>query len=144
MTESAGRKGTHHCVLICTNCNWLSLKVRENRARRDAERQSQQREREAQRVAREETKRRKREEEVKKKQEAHRQEELMQQEMVQLRRQMQERKGPDRVIRQRYGLHSNRQPSAEVVTTTRYSKLPQVSWLIALDLILVAPTAYNG
>ncbi|XP_034428344.1 coiled-coil domain-containing protein 191 [Hippoglossus hippoglossus] len=75
--------------------------VRENRAQRDAERQSKQREREAQRGAREEAKRREREEEARKKQEAHRQAEMVQQEMVRLRRQMEERKGPDRLIRQR-------------------------------------------
>ncbi|XP_053268844.1 coiled-coil domain-containing protein 191 [Pleuronectes platessa] len=69
--------------------------VRENRARLDAERQSQQREREAQRGAREEDKRREREEEARKKQEAHKQEELVQQEMVRLRRRMEERKGPN-------------------------------------------------
>ncbi|XP_062235625.1 coiled-coil domain-containing protein 191 [Platichthys flesus] len=68
--------------------------VRENRARLDAERQSQQRERDAQRGAREEDKRREREEEARKKQEAHKQEELVQQEMVRLRRRMEERKGP--------------------------------------------------
>ncbi|XP_069368209.1 coiled-coil domain-containing protein 191 isoform X2 [Paralichthys olivaceus] len=75
--------------------------VRENRARRDAERQRQQRERENQRGAREEAKRREREEEVRKKQEARRQEEMVQQEMVRLRRQMEERKGPEPLIRQR-------------------------------------------
>ncbi|CAB1431018.1 unnamed protein product [Pleuronectes platessa] len=70
-------------------------------ARLDAERQSQQREREAQRGAREEDKRREREEEVRKKQEAHKQEELVQQEMVRLRRRMEERKGPKGPIPQR-------------------------------------------
>ncbi|XP_040921889.1 coiled-coil domain-containing protein 191 [Toxotes jaculatrix] len=75
--------------------------VRENRARREAERQRQQREREAQRGAREEAKKREREEETRKKQEARRQEEMVQQEMVRLRRQMEERRGLEQLVRQR-------------------------------------------
>ncbi|XP_070842090.1 coiled-coil domain-containing protein 191 [Chaetodon trifascialis] len=77
------------------------LQVRENRARREAERQRQQREREALRAAREEAKRREREEETRKKQEARRQEEIVQQEMVRLRREMEERRGLEQLVRQR-------------------------------------------
>ncbi|XP_045923228.1 coiled-coil domain-containing protein 191 [Micropterus dolomieu] len=77
------------------------LQVRENRARREAERQRQQRVREAQRGAREEAKRRERGEETRKKQEAWRQEEMVQQEMVRLRRQMEERRGLEQLVRQR-------------------------------------------
>uniref|UniRef100_A0A3Q1ECV2 Coiled-coil domain containing 191 n=1 Tax=Acanthochromis polyacanthus TaxID=80966 RepID=A0A3Q1ECV2_9TELE len=82
--------------------------VRENRARREAERLRQQREREAQRGAREEAKRREQDEEMRKKQEERRQEEMLQQEMVRLRRQMEERRGLEQLVRQRYSIHSNR------------------------------------
>ncbi|XP_035813965.2 coiled-coil domain-containing protein 191 isoform X2 [Amphiprion ocellaris] len=75
--------------------------VRENRARREAERLRQQREREAQRGSREEAKRRERDEEMRKKQEERRQEEMLQQEMVRLRRQMEERRGLEQLVRQR-------------------------------------------
>ncbi|XP_026217105.1 coiled-coil domain-containing protein 191 [Anabas testudineus] len=75
--------------------------VRENRARREAERQRQQRERVSQLGAREEAKRREHEEEARKKQEARRQEELVQQEMVRLRRQMEERKTLEQLVRKR-------------------------------------------
>ncbi|XP_022050771.2 coiled-coil domain-containing protein 191 [Acanthochromis polyacanthus] len=75
--------------------------VRENRARREAERLRQQREREAQRGAREEAKRREQDEEMRKKQEERRQEEMLQQEMVRLRRQMEERRGLEQLVRQR-------------------------------------------
>uniref|UniRef100_A0A3B5AHZ8 Coiled-coil domain containing 191 n=1 Tax=Stegastes partitus TaxID=144197 RepID=A0A3B5AHZ8_9TELE len=82
--------------------------VRENRARREAERLRQQREREAQRGSREEAKRRERDMEMRKRQEERRQEEMVQQEMVRLRRQMEERRGLEQLVRQRYGVHSNR------------------------------------
>ncbi|KAM9713161.1 coiled-coil domain-containing protein 191 [Menidia menidia] len=75
--------------------------VRENRARREADRQRQQREKEAQRDARTEAKRREREEEIRKNQKERRQEELMQQEMVRLRRQMERRRGLEQPVRQR-------------------------------------------
>ena len=88
----------------------MPLKVRENRARREAERQRQQREREARRDAREEAKRREREQETRKKQEARRQEEMVQQEMVRLRHQMEERRGLEQLVRLRYGIHSNHAP----------------------------------
>ncbi|KAM3593051.1 uncharacterized protein V6R79_005140 [Siganus canaliculatus] len=77
------------------------LQVRENRAQREAERLRKQREKEAQRGAREEAKRREREEEARRKQEAQRQEEMVRQEMVRLRHQMEERKDLERLIRQR-------------------------------------------
>ncbi|XP_008301868.1 coiled-coil domain-containing protein 191 [Stegastes partitus] len=75
--------------------------VRENRARREAERLRQQREREAQRGSREEAKRRERDMEMRKRQEERRQEEMVQQEMVRLRRQMEERRGLEQLVRQR-------------------------------------------
>ncbi|XP_030613164.1 coiled-coil domain-containing protein 191 [Archocentrus centrarchus] len=75
--------------------------VKDNRARREAERQREQREREAQRAAREEAKKREREEEMRKRQEKHRQEEMVQQEMVRLRRQMEERRGLEQTVRRR-------------------------------------------
>ncbi|KAM3860699.1 coiled-coil domain-containing protein 191 [Diretmus argenteus] len=75
--------------------------VRENRAQRDAERQRQQREKKAQREAKEEAKRREREEEMSRRQEARKQEDMVQQEMVRLRRQMEERRGLEQLVRQR-------------------------------------------
>ncbi|XP_041823769.1 coiled-coil domain-containing protein 191 [Melanotaenia boesemani] len=75
--------------------------VRENRARREAERQRLQREKEAQRDAIKEAKRREREEEMRQREEERRQEEMVQQEMVRLRRQMEERRGLERLVRQR-------------------------------------------
>lgn len=103
------------CVVTHTNCYRLPLKVRENRALREAERQRQQGEREARRGTREEAKRREREEETRKKQQARRQEEMMQQEMVRLRRQMEERRGLEQLVRQRYGIHSNQIASHIVI-----------------------------
>ncbi|KAM7369894.1 hypothetical protein PAMP_011182 [Pampus punctatissimus] len=75
--------------------------VRENRARREAEKQRQQRERETLWGARKEAMRREREEERRKKQEARRQEEMVQKEMVRLRREMEERRGLEQLVRQR-------------------------------------------
>ncbi|KAM4534077.1 coiled-coil domain-containing protein 191 [Odontesthes bonariensis] len=75
--------------------------VRENRARWEAERQRQQREREAQRETRKEAKRIERQEEMRKKQEERWQDEMVQQEMVRLRRQMEERRGLEQLVRQR-------------------------------------------
>ncbi|XP_040023282.2 coiled-coil domain-containing protein 191 isoform X1 [Gasterosteus aculeatus] len=77
------------------------LQVRENRARRESERQRQQGEREALRGAGEEAKRREREKETRKRQQARRQEEMVQQEMVTLRRIMEEKRGLERLVRQR-------------------------------------------
>ncbi|XP_073344994.1 coiled-coil domain-containing protein 191 [Pagrus major] len=77
------------------------LQVRENRARREAERKRQQREKEAQRQAREEARRRERGEEMRRKQEAKRQEEMVQQEMLRLRREMEERRGLEQLVRHR-------------------------------------------
>lgn len=99
--------GTQVVFLTSTNCSRLPLKVRENRARQEAERQRQQGEREARRDAREEAKRMEREEETTKRQQARRQEDMVQQEMVTLRRQMEERRGLEQLVRQRYGIHSN-------------------------------------
>lgn len=69
--------------------------------------------REAQQGAREEAKRREREEEMRKRQEERRQEEMVQQEMVRLRRQMEEKRGLERLVRQRYCLPQ--QPLANVL-----------------------------
>ncbi|XP_029004058.1 coiled-coil domain-containing protein 191 isoform X2 [Betta splendens] len=75
--------------------------VRENRARREAERQRQQRERASQLEVREEAKRREREEEMRRTREERRQEELLQQEVVRLRRQMAEQRGLEQLAKQR-------------------------------------------
>ncbi|XP_029934918.1 coiled-coil domain-containing protein 191 isoform X2 [Myripristis murdjan] len=86
--------------------------VRENRARRDAERLEQQREKEAQRAARVEAKRREREEEMRRRHEARKQEEMLQQEMVRLRRQMEEKKSLEQMVRQREREKLERQSAA--------------------------------
>lgn len=118
-------------VLNYTNCYWLPLKVRENRARREAERQRQQRERVSQLGAREEAKRREHEEEARKKQEARRQEELVQQEMVRLRRQMEERKTLEQLVRKRYGLSRNNVPISELcVILSASSSYSGWNWLM--------------
>ncbi|XP_026794011.3 coiled-coil domain-containing protein 191 [Pangasianodon hypophthalmus] len=75
--------------------------VKERRAQRDAERERQRREQEAQREALEEAKRLEREEQRKRKQEAQRQEELLQKEVVRLRREMQEKKSMEQLARKR-------------------------------------------
>ncbi|KAK2886502.1 coiled-coil domain-containing protein 191 [Channa argus] len=93
--------------------------VRENRARREAERQRQQREREAHLGAREEAKRNEREEEMRKKQEARRQEELIQQEMVRLRRQMEERRALKQLARQREREKEEEQRAARSLPSTQ-------------------------
>ncbi|KAK5849666.1 hypothetical protein PBY51_013981 [Eleginops maclovinus] len=77
------------------------LQVRENRARREAERLRQQREGEARREARGEAMRRERDEEMRRKQQERKQEEVVQQEMVRLRRQREERRGLEQLVRQR-------------------------------------------
>ncbi|XP_036934665.1 coiled-coil domain-containing protein 191 isoform X1 [Acanthopagrus latus] len=77
------------------------LQVRENRARQEDERKRQQREKEAQRQAREEAKQRERGEEMRRKQEAKRQEEMVQHEMLRLRREMEERRGLEQLVRHR-------------------------------------------
>ncbi|XP_055784439.1 coiled-coil domain-containing protein 191-like [Salvelinus fontinalis] len=74
--------------------------VRENRARRDAERERLHRERVARRQAREEAQRREQEEERWRRQEARRQEEMVQQEMVRLRRETEERRNLEQLARQ--------------------------------------------
>uniref|UniRef100_A0A8C7PHJ7 Coiled-coil domain containing 191 n=1 Tax=Oncorhynchus mykiss TaxID=8022 RepID=A0A8C7PHJ7_ONCMY len=74
--------------------------VRENRARRDAERERLHRERVARRQAREEAQRREQGEERRRRQEARRQEEMVQQEMVRLRRETEERRNLEQLARQ--------------------------------------------
>lgn len=107
--------------------------MRENRARREAERQRQQRVREAQRGAREEAKRRERGEETRKKQEAWRQEEMVQQEMVRLRRQMEERRGLEQLVRQRYGIYSNNWP---LLKWLQHSPLSEMALTLLSDCIV--------
>uniref|UniRef100_A0AAV2L9U7 Uncharacterized protein n=1 Tax=Knipowitschia caucasica TaxID=637954 RepID=A0AAV2L9U7_KNICA len=75
--------------------------VHENRARREAEKQRQQRERESLQEAKEEARRRAREMEQKRRHQASLQEHMLQQEMVGLRRQMEERKNIAQLARQR-------------------------------------------
>ncbi|KAM6977664.1 coiled-coil domain-containing protein 191 [Aplochiton taeniatus] len=75
--------------------------VRENRAQRDAKKEQLQRERDARKEAREEAKRKEYEEGQRRRQEKWCQEEKMQQEMVRLRRQMEERRALEQVVRQR-------------------------------------------
>ncbi|XP_055007035.1 coiled-coil domain-containing protein 191 isoform X2 [Boleophthalmus pectinirostris] len=75
--------------------------VHENKARRDAERQRQQRARETLQEAREETWRRERKAELRRRQQARRQEDMLQQEMVRLRRQMEEQRCIQQLARQR-------------------------------------------
>uniref|UniRef100_A0A3Q3KXT0 Coiled-coil domain containing 191 n=1 Tax=Mastacembelus armatus TaxID=205130 RepID=A0A3Q3KXT0_9TELE len=99
--------------------------VRENRAQREAERRRQQREREAQLGALQEAKRREREEELRKKQEARRQEEMVQQEMVKLRRQMEERRVLGQVVRQRERANEVRQRAASQSAPTLSIKQQQ-------------------
>uniref|UniRef100_A0A674D6N5 Coiled-coil domain containing 191 n=1 Tax=Salmo trutta TaxID=8032 RepID=A0A674D6N5_SALTR len=74
--------------------------VRENRARRDAERERLHRERVARRQAREEAQRREQGEERRRRQEARRQEEMVQQEMVRLRHETEERRNLEQLARQ--------------------------------------------
>lgn len=127
--------GNQCCILNYINCYWLLLKVRENRAQREAERQRQQREREAQRDAREEAKRRVGREETMKKKEAQRQEEMLQQEMVRLRRQMEERRPLEQLVRQRYP----QQPLAS-------AKVASLKWpwcLIEYNVIFPASPSYG-
>ncbi|XP_068199882.1 coiled-coil domain-containing protein 191 [Antennarius striatus] len=77
------------------------LQVQENRARREAERQRQQRERDVLRDARLEVKKREQREEMRRKQEAQREEEMVRQEMVRLRRHMEERRCNEQLHRPR-------------------------------------------
>lgn len=115
--------------------------MRENRARREAERERQQREREARRGAREEAKRRERGEETRKKQEARRQEEMVQQEMVRLRRQMEERRSLEQLVRQRYGFHSNHWPLLKWFLQPPFYEM---TLNLLSDCILPAPPSYGG
>uniref|UniRef100_A0A3Q2CGQ0 Coiled-coil domain containing 191 n=1 Tax=Cyprinodon variegatus TaxID=28743 RepID=A0A3Q2CGQ0_CYPVA len=79
--------------------------VRENRARREAEKQRKQMEKEEQRDARKEAKRREKEEEMRRKQQEHREEEMVQQEMIRLRKLKEEKKSQEHFARLRYCLH---------------------------------------
>lgn len=76
--------------------------VKERREQREAERERQRREHEARKEALEEAKRLEREEQRRRKQEAQRQEELLQQEVVRLRREMQEKRGMEQLARKRF------------------------------------------
>lgn len=73
--------------------------VKENRLKRDAERARERLEREVQREAREEAQRRVNEEERRHLQEERRKEELLQQEVVRLRREMEERRAVEQLAR---------------------------------------------
>lgn len=73
--------------------------VKENRLRRDAERDKERLEREMQREAREEAQRRVKEEERRRLQKERRKEELLQQEVVRLRREMEERRAVEQLAR---------------------------------------------
>lgn len=93
--------------------------MREKRAQREAEKQRQQREREAEREAREEARRKQQKEDTRRKREAQRQEELLQQEMVKLRRQLEERKRREQLVRQRYSWGSHSQKLISSVSVGR-------------------------
>lgn len=86
---------------------FFSFQVRENRATRDAERERLHREREARRQAREEAQRREQEGERRRRQEARRQEEMVQQEMVRLRHETEERRNLEKLARQMYSNPGN-------------------------------------
>ncbi|KAK7879012.1 hypothetical protein WMY93_030765 [Mugilogobius chulae] len=75
--------------------------VRENKARREAEKQRHQRARDTLEEAREEARKRARELELKRKHQARRQEDMIQQEMVKLRRQIEEQRCAQQLARQR-------------------------------------------
>lgn len=76
--------------------------VKERRLRRDAERERLLREQEVRREAREEAQRLEREEQRRRRQEAHRQEELLQQEILRLRREMEEKRSMEQLARKMY------------------------------------------
>lgn len=76
--------------------------VKERRAQIDATLERQRREQEARREALEEVKRLQNEEQRRKKQEAWRQEELLQQEVVRLRREMQQTRSMEQLARKRF------------------------------------------
>ncbi|XP_075994292.1 coiled-coil domain-containing protein 191 [Genypterus blacodes] len=96
--------------------------VREKKAQREAERRLLQEEREAQRGAREEAKRREREGDRRSKQDARRQEEMVQQEMVRLRREMKEKRGLERLNRLR-----DREKEEEQRSTRELQLVPALS-----------------
>lgn len=106
----------------------MLLKVREKKARREAERQRQRREREAEREAREEARRRQQKEEARRKREAQKQEELLQQEMAKLRRQLEERKRREQLVRQRCERsgHGEKPHSEGSITLIDYQFRPEM------------------
>lgn len=81
--------------------------VRERRAQRDAARERRRGEQEAQRKALEEAKRLECEEQRRRKKEAQRQEQLLQQEVVRLRREMQEKRSVGQLARKRFPILIN-------------------------------------
>ncbi|CAN9506299.1 unnamed protein product [Ophioblennius macclurei] len=89
LTLDAGQKRLRDPILTM---ELRHQQVREKRARREAEKQRQQIEKEARQGTMEEAKRKEREAQMKRMQEAHRQEEMVQQEIVKLRRQMVQRR----------------------------------------------------
>lgn len=76
--------------------------VKENRARRDAERDKMRKEKEVLREAREEAWRVEQGKQARKRQEACKQEEMIQQEMIRLRREMKEKRNVDLLARNMY------------------------------------------
>lgn len=76
--------------------------VKERREQRDAERKRQRREQEARREALEEAKQLECEEQRRRKREAQRQEELLQQEVVRLRRELKEKRSMEQLARKRF------------------------------------------
>ncbi|KAI7792739.1 coiled-coil domain-containing protein 191 [Triplophysa rosa] len=89
--------------------------VKENRARRDAEREQMLKEKEVLREAREGARRLEQEKQARKKQEARKQEEMIQQEMIRLRREMEEKRNVELLARnmERDRLQKQRKGSTE-------------------------------
>lgn len=73
--------------------------VKENRARRDAEREKMRKEKKVMREAQEEARRMEQENQARKRQEARKQEEMIQQEMIRLRREMEEKRNVEQLAR---------------------------------------------
>lgn len=85
--------------------------VKENRARRDAERDKMRKEKEVLREAREEAWRLEQGKQARKRQEACKQEEMIQQEMIRLRREMKEKRNVDLLARNMYNYNICTQPN---------------------------------
>ncbi|XP_016127286.1 coiled-coil domain-containing protein 191-like [Sinocyclocheilus grahami] len=81
--------------------------VKENRMRRDAEHEKLHKEKEVLREVREEAWQLEKEKQRKKRQEAHRQEELIHQEMIRLRREMEEKRSVEQLARNMYNNHKS-------------------------------------